>query len=153
LSTGRKRKPHDLKVIHGTSRPDRDNPNAPARSQGTPVAPDWLDELALAYFNQIVQALDEQGRASPHDQHTIMNAALALGEVHECSIMIADHGRTYETTNSQGGRMIRPRPEVAQRSDAMRRATSCLAELGLTPASVGKVSTGGNDNGNPFDAI
>jgi P27 family predicted phage terminase small subunit len=153
MSTGRKRKPHDLKVIHGTSRPDRDNPNAPARSQGTPVAPDWMDELALAYFNQIVQALDEQGRASPHDQHTIMNAALALGEVHECSIMITDHGRTYETTNSQGGRMIRPRPEVTQRSDAMRRATSCLAELGLTPASVGKVSAGGNDNSNPFDAI
>lgn len=153
MSIGRKRKPHDLKVIHGTARPDRDNPSAPARSEGTPVAPDWLDELALAYFNQIVQVLDEQQRASPHDQHTIMNAALALGEVHECSVVIADYGRTYETTNSQGGQMIRPRPEVTQRSDAMRRAQSCLAELGLTPASVGKVSAGGQDNGNPFDAI
>jgi len=153
MATGRKRKPQDLKVIHGTARPDRDNPSAPARSEGSPVAPDWLDEIGLAYFNQIVQVLDEQQRASPHDQHTILNAALAMGEVHECSIMITDHGRTYETTNSQGGRMIRPRPEVAQRSDAMRRATSCLAELGLTPASVGKVSAGRQGNENPFDAI
>ena len=153
MATGRKRKPDHLKVVSGTAQPCRMNPDAPNRSQGTPVAPDWLDELALTYFNQLVQVLDEQQRASPHDQHTILNAALAMGEVHECSIMIADCGRTYETENSQGGRMIRPRPEVSQRSDAMRRATSCLAELGLTPASVGKVSVGGENNDNPFNSF
>lgn len=64
--------------------------------------------------------------------------------------MIADYGRTYETVNSQGGRMIRGRPEVAQRSDAMRRAQSNLAELGLTPASVGKVTAGEKRDQNPF---
>jgi len=114
------------------------------------VAPEWLDEASMSYFRQIVAILERQNRASPDHQDTITNAALALGEIYECSVIIADWGRSYETVNGQGGTMVRPRPEVAQRSDAMRRAQSCLSELGLTPASVGKVSTGEQSGGNPF---
>jgi P27 family predicted phage terminase small subunit len=148
-----RRKPRELKQLAGTLRKCRDNPGEPLRSAGTPAAPDWLDELSAAYFRQIVLAMNAQHRASPDDALAITLAALALGEVHECSIMIADHGRTYETTNSQGGRMIRPRPEVSQRSDAQRRAQAALGQLGLTPASVGRVSTGDTDDHNPFEHI
>lgn len=153
MAQGRKRKPDHLHVVHGTARPDRHNPDGPKASEGTPVAPDWLNDVALAYFSRIVAILDGQNRASPDDEHTILNAAVALSEVHECSIMIDDYGRTYETKNSQGGLMIRARPEVAQRADAMRRAQSNLAELGLTPASVGKVSAGGGQDKNPFGEL
>mgnify|MGYP006432348249 CR=1 FL=1 len=148
-----RRKPRELKKLAGTLQPCRDNPGEPLRSAGTPVAPDWFGEMEAAYFRQIVFAMDGQHRASPDDALGIAMAALALAEVHECSIMIADYGRTYTTENASGGTMIRPRPEVAQRSDAMRRAQSALSELGLTPASVGKVSNGGTDDSNPFDAF
>ena len=148
-----RRKPREMKKLAGTLQPCRDNPGEPLRSAGTPAAPDWFGEIEAAYFAQVVLAMDGQHRASPDDALVIALAALALAEVHECSVMVADYGRTYETTNSQGGKMIRPRPEVSQRADAMRRAQSALSQLGLTPASVGKVSNGGADDTNPFDAF
>jgi phage terminase small subunit len=46
--------------------------------------------------------------------------------------------------------MFRPRPEVAMRSDAMKRAQALRAELGLGPASKGKVGGGKKDAANPF---
>ena len=52
---------------------------------------------------------------------------------------IAENGRSY-TSDTQNGFIHRQRPEVAMLNEARRHAQSLLAELGLTPASIGKVS-------------
>jgi phage terminase small subunit len=46
--------------------------------------------------------------------------------------------------------MIRARPEVAMKSEAMRHAQSLLGELMLTPMSSLKIATGQKAEDNPF---
>jgi phage terminase small subunit len=57
----------------------------------------------------------------------------------------------YETMNQAGGVMKRAHPMVGQLNEAQRHLQALLAELGLTPASMPKVSAlKGGDGANPF---
>lgn len=51
---GRKRKPEHLKVVAGTDRPDRTNPDAPAALPELPTAPEWLSRRAAEICDQLV---------------------------------------------------------------------------------------------------
>lgn len=153
MAGGRPRKPDHLKVVAGTARPDRMNPAAPALNQGMPTAPPWLSDRASEIFAGIAEIIDGMGIASP--DHVAMLAMLAsrLEEIEITTAIVEDLGRTYTTVNQSGGLMHRSRPEVGQRNEAMRHAQSLLAEFGLSPAALGKVSTGGKREENPFAAL
>jgi P27 family predicted phage terminase small subunit len=147
---GRKRKPDHLKVIAGTDQACRMNPDAPASPQTLPVAPGWLTKRGAEIFDNIVALLDEMGIASSADTQVITLCASRIEEVEITTAMVEDNGRVYETTNESGQTMVRSRPEVAQRSEAMRYSQSLLSELGLTPAARSKVSVTKKPEGNPF---
>lgn len=76
--------------------------------------------------------------------------ASAEDEVITMTAIIEDLGATYQTTTANGDVMYRRRPEVAMRSDAMKRAQSLRAELGLGPVSISKVSAKPPAEENPF---
>lgn len=147
---GRKRKPDHLKVIAGTDQACRMNPDAPASPEALPIAPGWLTKRGAEIFDNIVALLDEMGLASSADTHVITLCASRIEEIEITTAMVEDNGRTYETTTASGDTMARSRPEVAQRSEAMRHAQSLLSELGLTPAARSKVSVTKKPEGNPF---
>jgi P27 family predicted phage terminase small subunit len=68
--------------------------------------------------------------------------------------IIEDTGRTYEQAGEDGAvKMIRARPEVAMRNEAMRHAQSLLSEFGLSPSARSKVSAGKPAEENPFAAL
>jgi P27 family predicted phage terminase small subunit len=69
--------------------------------------------------------------------------------------IIEDVGRTYEQRDPETDevRMIRARPEVAMRNEAMRHAQALLSEFGLSPSARSKVSAGKPAEANPFDAL
>lgn len=150
---GRKKTPDHLKVVSGTARPDRMNADAPVAPKGLPTAPDWLTDRQVELFNQLACDVDDLGVGSKVNSWMLTQLAIRYEEIIDLSIMIEDYGRTYETTNGQGGRMIRSRPEVGQRNEAMRHAQSLLSEFGLSPAALSKVSTGGKSDANPFEAL
>lgn len=79
--------------------------------------------------------------------------AASQEEVEVYTAIIAEEGRTYTTTTQMGDTMYRARPEVAMRSDAMRRAQQLRSELGLGPASKSKVSAGKKHEANPYEEI
>lgn len=153
MAGGRKRKPDHLKIVSGTDQPCRMNPDAPEPTKGQPIAPAWLSERATEIFVQIAGIVDGLGIGSPDFAPMLALLASRIEEVEICTVMIEDFGRTYETMNATGGTMIRSRPEVAQRNEAMRHAQSLLAEFGLSPAAIGKVSAGGKRETNPFAAL
>lgn len=62
--------------------------------------------------------------------------ASRLAEIERLTAIIEDGGHTYPT----GTGIVRARPEVGKRSEAMRHAQSFLSEYGLTPAARSKVS-------------
>ena len=148
-----KRTPDHLKIIRGTARPDRMNPDAPAANLGTAEPPEWLSERATEIFSQLSATLHGMGIASPDDQAALAMLASRLEEIEVCTAVIEDAGRTYTTTATSGDKLVRARPEVAMRNEAMRHAQSLLAEFGLSPASRSKVSAGKPAEQNPFAAL
>jgi len=148
----RKRKHPNLKVVEGTERPDRDSSSAPDPAGDAPRAPGWLGTRGAEWFGTLATRLDGIGLASSSFTETLALAASRLAEMEECDELIAEHGRTYETTNTQGDKMLRANPAVSQRNEAMRHLHSLLAEIGLTPASISKVGGGqsGGKKANPF---
>jgi P27 family predicted phage terminase small subunit len=151
---GNKRKPDALKLVQGTARRDRSNPDAPQASSGVMVAPDWLSDRACEIFANTAAILSRMGVGSPDDTAALAMLASRLEEVEICTAVIEDAGRVYERKNDAGEvEMIRARPEVSQRSEAMRHAQALLSEFGLTPAARSKVSVNSGKRENPFAAL
>lgn len=150
---GRPRKPSHLKIVTGTAQKCRMNPDEPTPERGAPDAPEFLSPRAAEIYAELCAHLDGMGVLSVVDARVVSMAASRLEEVEITTASVEDGGRTYETTNQNGERMIRPNPMVAQRSEAMRHAHALLSELGLTPASRSKVSANKKGAGNPFKAL
>lgn len=126
------------------------NPYAPISPAALPIAPGWLTKRGAEIFDNIVALLDEMGLASAADMQIITLCASRIEEVEVTTAMVEDNGRVYETSTASGETLARSRPEVAQRSEAMRHAQSLLSELGLTPAARSKVSVTKKQEENPF---
>lgn len=148
-----KRTPDHMKIIAGTARPDRMNPDAPPANSGLATAPDWLSARAAELFGQLSATLHGMGIASPDDQAALAMLASRLEEIEICTAVIEDVGRTYSTTATSGDKLIRARPEVGMRNEAMRHAQSLLSDFGLNPAARSKVSSGKPSEINPFAAL
>lgn len=121
------------------------NPNIPKPDARLPHAPDWLNKRATEIFGLLCGRLDQQRLAS--SSHTEMLALLAdrIAEVEELRDLIQKSGRTYETTSTQGDIVMKARPEVAMLNEARRHTQSLLAEFGLSPSALNKVSKLGED--------
>jgi P27 family predicted phage terminase small subunit len=129
------------------------NSDAPAVNSGVAQPPAWLSERACELFAQLSTTLLGMGIASPDDQAALAMLASRLEEIEICTAVIEDGGRVYETEGVGGAKMVRARPEVGMRNEAMRHAQSLLAEFGLTPAARSKVSAGKPAEQNPFAAL
>lgn len=154
MAGGRKKKPDHLKVLSGTAQPCRMNPDQPVAVKGVASPPQWLSERAAEIFARLCSILDGMGIASPDDQDNLAMLASRLEEIEICTAVIEDSGRTYEKRDEEGNvQMIRSRPEVGQRNEAMRHAQSLLSEFGLSPAARAKVSAEKQADENPFAAL
>jgi P27 family predicted phage terminase small subunit len=150
MAGGRPRKPVELKLIAGTLRKHREQANPATVAGGWPDAPAWLSTRAATIFEETCQLMSGMGTLSVEWVDVIANYASCIEEIEITTGIIEDVGRTYTTTTAAGDTMFRPRPEVAMRSDAMKRAQALRSELGLGPASKGKVGGGKQDAANPF---
>lgn len=153
MAGGRPRKPTHLKVVAGTAQKCRINKDEPKAKGGWPVAPDWLSERSSVIFDETCRRMSGMGTLSEEWADVIADYASCVEEIEITTGIIEDLGRTYTTTTQTGDTMFRPRPEVAMRSDAMRRAQALRAELGIGPASKSRVSAGKSDEENPFKAL
>jgi P27 family predicted phage terminase small subunit len=147
---GRKRIPDHLKLIKGTAQPSRMNPDAPTPSTALPTPPEWLSERGAEWFLKTVGLLDGMGIASADHVDMLSLAASRYDEVLDCQAVIEDLGRVYSVVSISGSVMFKARPEVAMKNEAMRHLQSLLAEFGLSPSSVGKVSAAPGDRENPY---
>lgn len=147
------RKPTQLKVIAGTVQKCRLIPNEAQGRGGMPEAPAWLSSRAAEIFYDTCASMDGMRTLSAEWCDVIAHYASAVEEVEVTTGIIEDLGRVYTTTTVSGDTMFRPRPEVAMRSDAMKRAQALRSEIGLGPASKSKVSAKPDADANPFKAL
>lgn len=153
MGVGRKRKPDEAKVLQGTFRSDRANPDAPAPAPETAKPPAHLSAPQKRIFLDLVAQLEPNKLASATYTQMLALAAIQLAHVERCNRVIASKGATYKTRNTTGGTVYKARPEVGQLQEHSRHAQSLLVEFGLSAASRGKVSAGkkppaGNQFGN-----
>jgi P27 family predicted phage terminase small subunit len=153
MPAGRPRKPTHLKVVAGTVRKHRENPDEPKTKGGWPTAPAWLSSRAAQIFEETCAHMDGMGTLSEEWANVIADYASCVEEIELTTAVIEDVGRTYTTHTQSGDTMFRPRPEVAMRSDAMKRAQALRAELGLGPASKSKVGARKKNEANRFTQI
>lgn len=153
MGKGRKRTPPHLQVVKGADRADRANEDMPEVSEDLPVAPPTLNDEEVHHFNRLVSILEEQGLASASHVDVIVALARRLAEIDMYSKVIDEQGPSYETFTNSGGRMVRMRPEIAARSESLRHMHGLLAEIGLTPASMSKVSAKPKAKANPFQKL
>lgn len=139
---GRPRKPDHLKVVAGTAQPCRMNKNAPKPSAADPEPPAVLSDRGQEIFRSLTGITKGMGISSADHMAMQMLLAMRLEEIELLYELINDPsiGRVYVTTSMAGDKVFKSRPEVAQINNAMRHAQSLLAEFGLSPAAVGKVS-------------
>jgi P27 family predicted phage terminase small subunit len=146
----RPRKPSHLKLVSGTLRKHRENPDEPIATGDWPETPAWLSKSAAVIFLETCAKMAKLGTLSSEFSDAIAAYASSKDEVLIMTAVIEDLGATYRTTTATGDAMFRRRPEVAMRSDAMKRAQSLRAELGLGPAAISKVSAKPAPPENPF---
>jgi hypothetical protein len=157
---GRPRKAPALKLVEGTFRPDRDakvNEDVPL---GPMIAPNDLNDRERVHFSEIATMLETEKRQSPHHGPIVTLLSRRLAEIERLSAVIEIAGDTFESKvvkKENGGKdqvislMIRARPEVAMRSEAMRHAQSLLSELMLSPVAALKIASGHKKEPGAFD--
>ena len=140
MSGGRPRKPDAIKKRQGTLRKHRQNKREPQLPAGAPPMPDHLDAVAKEEWRRLI-ALALRAQVLTEAERSIVEiAAAAYSTWRSALAVIRCEGMTYETTNTTGGSVIKPRPEVAIESDAWRRYKAAIVELGFTPAARSKVN-------------
>ena len=152
---GRKRLLSLVKKSKGTLRKCRENKNAPKPDIAVPRSPAFLSPKASEWFGILTGRLQGLGIATVSHTEAMMLAAMRLEEIESCDESVRRDGRmlVYPETRTYLGQVIydkagnavvtyktRSNPAVAERSEAMRHLQSLLAEFGLSPASMGKVS-------------
>lgn len=155
---GRPPTPTALKVLRGTDRPDRTNPEEP-----TPPAlevgaapPAWLrDRRARAYWRELVPILSDARMLAMTDTTALVILAKAYGRWRDYEDFLEANGETYDskpgavaatkdepsaTPTRPRPSMLRPRPEVAMRDKAEDRLVLLLGKFGMTPSDRTRVA-------------
>jgi P27 family predicted phage terminase small subunit len=157
---GRRPTPTALKVLRGTDRPDRANPEEP-----TPPAlevgaapPAWLrDRRARAYWRELVPILSDARMLAMTDTTALVILAKAYGRWRDYEDFLETNGETYDSKPGPAAAtpsndeqpapaprarpsMLRPRPEVAMRDKAEDRLVLLLGKFGMTPSDRTRVA-------------
>jgi hypothetical protein len=134
MAKGRKKKPDNVKLLHGTFRDDRANPEAPSPDSDLPRSPDWLTAEAREHFGVLKERLDSVGLASRTFTEAHAIAAQRMADMIELRRLAVESG---------WDKSISTRYE-----NAFRDVKSALSDLGLNQVNIGKTKPMGQDKGN-----
>lgn len=134
---GRRPLPTNLKVLKGTDRADRKNPNEPKPDIEIPDPPDFLSADAKDEWSRITLQLKRLGLITQLDRTELAMYCQAYGRMVKYERIIAetDQGELY--TTKSGNTLTSPAMWVVNKS--MEQCHKFLAEFGMTPASRSRI--------------
>jgi P27 family predicted phage terminase small subunit len=153
MAKGRKKIPASIHKLKGTFDASRHS-ETPGNENRDPamVPPDYLPCRAKEIFNELYRIIESLGYSDSSHSNMLALTAITLGEVETLSGALKDKPLSYQTQSTTGDIVWKAMPQVKQRSDAIRRAQSLLAEFGLSASSMNKVSKiTGKQAFNPFE--
>lgn len=131
------KKPTAQKKLEGTQRKDRANAAEPQYEARLPDPPDWLCPRAVEAWH--FYGGEMNGQRTMAGAYTAVLAAFCES-VAEVAELTAKMGAGEEFLQDEDGK-ARKYPIRKERREAIARMQSLAADLGLSPASVGKVSS------------
>ena len=96
---------------------------------------------ALSEWRRLVGEAIQAEVLTRVDRGVLELAAQAYATWKQAEDTVTTVGQFYESTNTEGGTVVKAHPCVAIASDAWRRYRAAICELGFTPAARSKVST------------
>ncbi|WP_323768596.1 phage terminase small subunit P27 family [Marinovum sp.] len=148
---GPKTLPTNLKVVTGTVRPHRLNPDEPRPEPVAPDAPDHLTDVARAEWDRIVTELTALGLLTRLDRGSLAAYCQAWGRWRTAEEALA---RMAGRDSATEGLMIRTKsgnfiqnPLVGTANKAMADMLRYAAEFGMTPSARSRIRTSGHEIG------
>ena len=134
---GRKPMPLELKLLRGNRRRRPVNPDAPLITAGAPSKPKGLNRIESAYWNSLVKTLMQRRTLHP-GMGGILHVACSYYWQFMKARQACKNSSVYKTRSREGAVVWKQKPEAALMSQAAKGLTSCLEQLGLTPASAAR---------------
>ena len=132
----RKVVPTKIKLVKGTFRKDRANPNEPIYPSEIPESPKHLNEFGKVEWDRMSKIFLDQGLLSQVDMAALASYCQLFGRWSEAETDLNKEGLTLTTI--QGNIIQNPLLGIA--NTALKLMNKCLLEFGMTPASRSKVS-------------
>ena len=133
---GRKKIPTKLKLLKGTQRADRLNPNEPDPDVNIPEPPGFLNKAASQEWERMSGILYGIGLLSDMDMAALALYCQSWGKIVEFEEILIKEGKTYIAANGD----IRTSPYVSMLNKSYEYVYKFLTEFGMSPASRSKVS-------------
>ena len=130
----RRKKPADLHRIHGTDEPGRVNKDAPAIAAVSDSEklkrPEWLDDDAVAAWDEVLPLLIKMGVITIADRHLLIAFVCAVSRLKAAQRVIEADGLVVH-----GATGSKKNPGVTIADEATKQIRALSGDLGLTPAS------------------
>lgn len=129
---GRPNKPKELKILEGTYRKDRDHGVLQfEKITEIPKPPTHLSRIGKQIWKEVTDILISVKILETIDIHTVAILCEELATYYEMTRKIK---KVKSHTYRNGANNLVKRPEIAIRNQAMKNATTLMAQLGLTPS-------------------
>lgn len=140
-------------VLRGTFQPHRhDKKNEVKIEPGRPAPPDYMSDKGKECFNQLADEVEAMGILTVADKFILELAANTMEEHFILTEFIKKNGRTYTNETMAGAVIYKQWPQIQQLQDCSKRFFAILKDMGLTPASKGKMNIEAKPMGeDPFD--
>lgn len=131
------KKPTALKVLQGTARKSRINPNEPTPPVAIPSCPGHLNAEAKKEWRRITKVLADQRIVTHLDRAVLAAYCQAYGTWVDAEKQLKQHGMTTTTPNG----LVVQSAWLQIRNKALEQMHKYAVENGFTPVSRSRVST------------
>jgi P27 family predicted phage terminase small subunit len=148
MAVGRPPKPTHIRALAGNPGKRPLNENEPKPEKGIPGCPEWLQDYAREYYEELSPKLDAMGVLTTADRDALVALAISLANMR--------YG--YEQTRKVGFIMKTPsgyvqtNPFVGLTNHAIKQARAMMQEFGMTPSARTRITVADAESeSDPFD--
>lgn len=135
------RTPTDLKLVTGTQRKDRSNPNEPRPEKIAPTCPAHLSDEEKVFWGRVCVELELMGVLTRADGMALEALVHLYVRRNKLIKMLDEEGEFYKVKGTNGELLIKKHPASDVLKDLTTELRLTRAEFGLSPASRSKVHT------------
>jgi P27 family predicted phage terminase small subunit len=136
MQRGPKTKPRNVKVVEGSFRKDRDNPEQPTPKIAAPPVPRFLRGKERGIFRRIARLLAGMRVVSKADTDALVLYAVSRARWEKLAAEMRQEPDVIETPN--GVKRINPKLQAMDK--CQEQCYRLLAEFGLTPSARNRVT-------------